>query len=204
MTEPFDVRSRLAEIDSLHAPTFDGLRGLVESRRAAAAAAGSEMAAAISAAEQQASSAEEDYNEFLGQWQDALNSAKASYEAVTPPESAAGQIADITDLDPPPVITAPALASNDTADIQAALDQMAAGLQAALDDLVTQINERLSNIRATATALDDGLTNGSVPGLKAAGESVRQASQLQRDFTPVPIDVESEKADKYSVIDSLL
>lgn len=178
------LQEALADLDEASADEIEDILESIEEAQTALQTAGSEYDSEIEQAEQEATAALEQYNQNVtaaGTAKDAAIAAAEAAEAV----DASDEIAAVVS------ITAPTVASNDVADIQAAVDELTA-----------TINAQIANIKTALEALNNP---DAVANLKEAAEQLGTFAEKTMAATmPPATDTQPEIDTVFAQIDGMV
>jgi hypothetical protein len=213
-----------AEADTQLAQQLTNLNQAISDAEAGMETAGSEVQNEIDQAEETATQSEQDYEQYLEDFQSQITTAQSQIENVEEPEGANILINSIGSINSIAIGIIEAVSGSvetgGTPDCSAA--QINAAIASAIASVNTQVNTRLDEIetkvnlirseanaiiaiiKAALLAHDADLLNGAIAALKIVGQSTTEILQLQRDFTPPIIDVDSITSTEFQRIENLL
>jgi hypothetical protein len=186
-----EIRQQLASDDAQFAEVIADLDASNEAKKTAIAGAGStpELIARDQQAAADLAAGEQTHNDFVAEFDQAAADCASAAAAVTEPADAQAEIDLIAPIGPY------VLADNNQATIQAVIDQ-----------LVTDLNQQITNIKAAAQKLNDELTNGSIGDLKesalAGAEALTSFSAYQQLYSNVA-QVEAEVLTRLAEIEQM-
>jgi hypothetical protein len=179
-----DLLAALANLDTASIEELEALDQQIAEAEAAIENAGSEYDQQIEDGQTAVTDAISEYNGLATTAQTKQESAAAAAEAVTESD-ATDEIAAITS------IIAPAVSTNDVVDIQAAIDA-----------LVSQLNDRITAIKAMGTALNNP---DAIGGLKTAATDLAASNAaIITGAMPLAEDTQPQIDEDFEFIDGLV